>query len=207
MATANDSVTVTPGSGATVATHLAGGKEHQVVIMANHNGHFLDDIPTYTCWSGNVAVSAANTVLMHIFNAAGSTNIVKIRKVFIQPSQTATTLTAQTWRVAKTSALGTTGATALTLQKTDTTDPNVPAAVTAQRGYTAGGTQTFTWFELPVDVEETRSGVALLPFYNILPTDGDRVSDIILQPGEGVAVQNVTGGAYTYSVLMVVTIE
>jgi hypothetical protein len=206
MAQANDSITVTPGTGATVATHLANGKEHQVVVMANHNGHFMDDIPTYMAFSGSVTASA-NMVYMHVFNATGSGKIVKIRKVFLQPSQVATALTAQTWRVAKTSAVGTTGNTAVTLQKTDTTDPAVPAQVTAARAYTAGGTQTFTWFEIPVDVEETRSPVGLLPFFNILPTDGDRVQDIVLQEGEGCAVQNITGGSYAWSVLMVVTIE
>jgi hypothetical protein len=130
-----------------------------------------------------------------------------LRKVFLQPSQVATALGAQTWRVAKTSAVGTTGNTAITLQKTDTADPNVPAQITAARSYSAGGTQTFTWFEIPVDVEETRSGVALLPFYNLLPTDGDRVQDIVLNEGEGCAIQNVTGGSYAWSVLVVVTIE
>lgn len=38
MAQANDSITVTPGTGATVATQLAGGKEYQVVVMADQNG-------------------------------------------------------------------------------------------------------------------------------------------------------------------------
>lgn len=38
MTQANDSITVTPGTGATVATQLAGGKEYQVVVVADQNG-------------------------------------------------------------------------------------------------------------------------------------------------------------------------
>lgn len=38
MTQANDSITVTPGTGATVATQLVSGKEYQVVVMADQNG-------------------------------------------------------------------------------------------------------------------------------------------------------------------------
>lgn len=53
MAQANDSVTITPGTGAVIATHLAGGKEHQVMVLADQAGN-LD--PTRVV-SGTVAVS------------------------------------------------------------------------------------------------------------------------------------------------------
>ena len=39
MAQANDSVLVTPGSGATIASHLINGKEYQVVMVAEADGH------------------------------------------------------------------------------------------------------------------------------------------------------------------------
>lgn len=38
MTASNDSILVTPGTGATVATHLVNSKEHQVVMVADEYG-------------------------------------------------------------------------------------------------------------------------------------------------------------------------
>lgn len=208
MASANDSVPITPGVGAAIATHQVGGKEHQVVMLANPAGSLIGDIPTYSAWSTAIA-STANLVYMHVFNATGSGRIVKMRKVFLQPSQTVVAAPApHTWRVAKTSAVGTTGNTVITIRAHDSANPAVPSQVTAARSYTAGGTQTFAYFEVPVATEETAAGNGLAPWMNILPNDGDVVSDYILREGEGLAVQVVTAAAaYTWSVLAVFSIE
>jgi hypothetical protein len=200
MAQANDSVNVTPGSGATIATHLAASKEYQVFMQANPDGHILGSLPTYSAWS-TVLAASANLVYWHLFNASGSGKIIKVRKIFIQPSQAVNALAAQTWRIAKTSAVGTTGNTAITVNKHDSADAALPAQVTAARSYTAGGTESATLFELPISVEETLPSVGLVPYQNILPTDGEAVTDIILREGEGLAVKNVTGGSYSWSVL------
>jgi hypothetical protein len=206
LAQANDSILVTPGSGASVATHAVGGKEYQAVVQANAQGHILGSIPTYSVWSGVIA-AAANKIYTHVFNAAGSGVIVKVRKCFLQPSLATTALTAQTWRVSRTNAIGTTGNTALTIRRHDETDPAVPAQVTAAHSATAGATTLFDWFELPVDVEETRPGVYLQAAMDILPLLGDYVGDYVLREGQGFKVTNVTGGAYSWSVLTVLTIE
>lgn len=50
MALANDAITITPGSGQTVATHAPGGSnttEYQVTMLANATGHIVDSMPTY----------------------------------------------------------------------------------------------------------------------------------------------------------------
>jgi hypothetical protein len=206
MVQANDSIDVTPGAGATVATHLVGSKEHQVVMLANPAGSLIGDIPTYSAYSGSLA-SAANKPFMHLFNASGSGAIVKVRKVFIQPSMAVNALAAQTWRIAKTSAVGTTGNTAVTIRPADSANPAVPALVTAAHSFTAGGTQAFTYFDIALSVEETLPGVHMTPWQNILPTDGDMVSDYVLREGEGLSVINVTGGTYNWSVLAVASIE
>lgn len=206
MTQANDSVLVTPGSGATIATHLINGKEYQVVLEANELGHIIGTNETYSAWSGVIA-AAANKVYMHIFNASGSGKIVKVRKVFVQPSQAVNALAAQTWRFEQTSALGTTGNTAITIRKHDSASTAVPAQITAAHSFTAGGTSTFTYFELPISTEETLPAVGLVPYFNLLPVDGDRVQDYILREGEGFKVTNVTGGSYSYSVLAVFAIE
>lgn len=206
MASANNSVPITPGVGTAVATQTVAGKEHQVVMLANPLGSLIGDIPTYSAWSGVVAASV-NLPYLHVFNAAGSGRVVKMRKVFVQPSMATNALAAQTWRVAKTSTVGTTGNTAITIRQHDSASLAVPTQVTAARSYTAGGMQAFTYFELPVSVEETQPAVGMVPYVNILPNDGDTVSDYILREGEGLVVQNVTGGSYSWSVLGVFSIE
>lgn len=206
MALPNHLVSVTPGSGADVATHTVSSKDYQVVMLANPLGSLVGTIPTYSAWSGVVA-AAANLPYLHVFNATGSGKVVKMRKVFIQPSQAVNALTAQTWRVAKTSAVGATGNTAVTIQKYDSADATPPAQITAARSYTAGGTQSFVYFELPVSVEETLPAVGLVPYFNILACDGDMVTDYVIREGEGLVVQNLTGGSYSWSVLGVFSIE
>ena len=205
---ANDQVDITPGAGESIATHLIGGKQYQVMMLANPLGSLFGDIPTYSAWSGVIA-STVNLVYLHVFNASGSGRVIKMRKVFLQPSQAILTTPApHTFRIAKTSAVGTTGNTAITIQKHDSANAAVPSQITAARSYTAGGTQAFTYFEVPIATEETAAGNGLAGLINILPNDGDMVSDYILREGEGLAVQVVTAAAaYTWSVLAVFSIE
>jgi hypothetical protein len=205
MTQANDSILVTPGSGTEVASQLIGTKEYQVIMRANADGHIMGTIPTYSAWSGAIA-AAANKVYMHLFNASGSGKIIKVRKLFIQPSQAVNALTAQTWKLSKTSAVGTTGNTAITIRAHDSTSPAVPSQITAAHSFTAGGTTNFDYFDIPLSTEETLPGVHLQPFYSILPTDGDEIEDYILREGEGLKLTDVTGGTYTYSALAVFSI-
>lgn len=206
MTQANTQILVTPGTGETLAYHTINGKKHVLSVQANGEGHILGTIPTYSAFSGSIA-AAANKPYLHVFNATGSGVVVKVRKVFIQPVVVANALATQTWSVRKTSAVGTTGNTAITIQKHDTTSAAVPAQVTAAHSFTAGGTDALTWFDVYVDPEETRAGVYLQPWYNILPTDGEFVQDYVIREGEGFKVINVTGGTLNYSVVGVFSIE
>jgi len=193
-------------SGSEHALETISGKVYPVVIQANAEGHMLGTIPTYSVWSGVIA-AAANKVYTHIFNASGSGKIVKIRKCFIQPvAGTVTAIAPQTWRVARTSSVGTTGNTGLTIRKHDENDAAVPAQITAAHSATAGITDVFTWFEIPIDVEETRPGVYLQAAMDILPLAGEYVGDYVLREGEGFSVKNVTGGTFSYSVLTILSI-
>lgn len=205
MTTANDSVT-TGTTGTAVATHLVSAKEYQVVMTANAEGHILGSLPTYSVWSGAIT-AAANKIYLHLFNASGSGKIVKLRKVFIQPSQAVNALAAQTWRFSKTNAVGTTGNTGLTIRAHDTNNAAVPAQVTAAHSATAGATTNFDYFELPLSTEETLPAVGITPYWNLLPVDGDYVQDYVLREGEGFKVTNVTGGSYAWTVLAVFSIE
>lgn len=63
MTLANDSVNVTPGSGATAATHAVGGKEHSVLMGAKGDGNLYRTGDVYT------AISFRS---VQLFNEAGS---------------------------------------------------------------------------------------------------------------------------------------
>lgn len=204
MAEANDSITVTPGTGVLVATQLINGKEYQVMIEANANGNLVGDIPTSTAYSGNVT-GAANRPYMHIFNASGSGKTVKIKKIFIQPQGTVVTGVPQTWRLALTSTAGT--GTAATIRQHDSTDPSIPAQVTATHSHTVAPTETFTWWEMQLNPEETLSFWGPTAFYNLLPVEGTLVTDYVINPGEGLLLKNVTGLAAVYSCIAVFSVE
>jgi hypothetical protein len=207
MTKITDSILVEPaGTGDPVGIFTVDGIDIQAVVSVNFDGHILGTIPTYSVWSGSIA-AAANKIYTHIFNAAGSGVIVKIRKCFIQPAAgVANALAPQTWRVARTNSVGTTGNTGLTIRKHREADAAVPAQVTAAHSATAGAAEVYTYFEIPVDVEEGRVGVYLQANMNILPLDGNEISDYTLAEGEGLLVKNITGGAFNYSVLTVMSI-
>lgn len=92
MALANDSVLVTPGSGATIATATPGGSnttEYQVTVQAHSSGHLLDTVPSFF-----VAIPpldlAANRYHWELFNGSASTTTVTLRSIRYQPQEVAT---------------------------------------------------------------------------------------------------------------------
>jgi len=206
MTLPNDSVAVTPGTGATIATHLVNSKEYQVVMQANAAGHIMGSLDTFTAHVASMA-SSANKPFFHIFNASGSGKIVKVRKLYIIPSLAVNALTGQTWSVRKTSAVGTTGNTAVTPRPHDSASAALPGQITVAHSFTAGGTDAFTYFDIVVAPEETLPAIGIVPYMNLLPVDGDFVTDYVLREGEGLKLLNVTGGAYSYGATGVFTVE
>lgn len=205
MTQANDSVLVTPGSGATIATHAVGGKEHQVVMIAHASGHLQDTLPTYYFWS-TFDAGAANERLIDLFNASGSGVVVKVRKLFIQHNQSAINGVGHVFNVIKTSAAGTSG-TALTGRAADSANAAIPAQVTARHAATGGATESFVLFSATVDPEETRPGAALMGMINWIP-EGPNLQEITLREGEGLLVKQITNNtAGVWGCLLVVTIE
>ena len=81
MAQANDSVLVTPGAGATIATHAIGGKEHQAVVQVDGDGQILGTIATYLYSTPAVAVGASKLYL-DLFNASGSGKVIDVRGIW-----------------------------------------------------------------------------------------------------------------------------
>lgn len=150
MPQANDSVLVTPGAGATIATHLQAAKEHEVVMLAEDDGHLLGTKETYV-WNLPPVVAGANKVFCDIFNATGSGRTLILRALYLVPQlDTAVTgVLSRRLHLTRTTAVGT-GGTAATANGTSLTantitslhavGATVPAQVTARAAPTGGAT-------------------------------------------------------------------
>lgn len=150
MALPNDSINVTPGSGATVATQLVSSKEYQVVMVADVDGHVQGSNPVYRLIVPGSAVGA-NQVHCDLFNATGSGLRLQVLSARVVPdtdTAVAGTVAAEI-ALTRTTAVGT-GGTAATLDSTSLTAPTIAeldtdnvalsANVTARSRPTAGAT-------------------------------------------------------------------
>lgn len=87
MALANDAILITPGSGATVATHSPGGSnttEYQVTMLANSAGQIVDSHPTYGLNIPQLG-AAANAYQWELFNHPSSGKTLVVRGVWPIP--------------------------------------------------------------------------------------------------------------------------
>ena len=168
MALANDSILVTPGTGATVATHLASAKEYQAVVLADDGGHIVGTRDAYRLF---VPISAVGVSKVHVdlFNATGSGNSLRIvqARVFPITDVAATGVLGAGFFLTRTSAVGTTG-TAAALESVSLTaasinkfnpasaalNANITARLAPGGGATAGATLGYT----QVFTEETGAG-------------------------------------------------
>lgn len=211
MTQANDSILVTPGSGATVATHLANSKEHQVVVVADKSGHIYGSKDTYIVSTGNTAhVAAARTTLFDIFNATGSGKVVCVRGIYIQPALVAVTGVGQTYEVIRTSAVGT-GGTTLTPQPTDSNNIAIPAQVTARTKPTGGATTAITWLYINGSSEETSPYAAMASILNHIKLSdqlGPAQNCLMLNENQGLKIDQTTNSAVgNVNVVVVFTLE
>lgn len=182
MTLANDSVLVTPGAGATVATHLVSGKEHQVVMQADESGHIAGSLPTYFYCSPPIAVGV-NKLHCDVFNATGSGKVMDLRGVWLIPKLDAAVTGALAVRMDmyRTSAVGT-GGTAASVDsatvdvaggnftKFDESNAAIPAQITARVAPTGGATISRWLFPSNVAPEETNTSMGyLVQFQNLIP--------------------------------------
>lgn len=201
MTLANDSVPVTPGSGATIATHLAGGKEHQVVMLADVAGNVWGTQPVYFySIPSQVHVAVASTVHWDMFNAHATlvVRVVSIRQV---PNiTTAVTGIVFDWLLERTTAAGT-GGSALTAWLADLSQTALDAAITARSKPTGGATQSIDLWPYSISSEETNAatiqiatqgGLELVPL-PLQPVNGG--AGIVLRQNQGIRVVQVTNSA------------
>lgn len=194
MPEANDSIAVTPGSGATVATQLVNGKEYQVVCIADENGQIDNSNPRYRLIIPSQAVGASK-VYCDLFNATGSGKIMKILSVFAYPDiDTAVTGTlAVEIALTRTTAVGTGGTaatndstslTAPSITRFDTNDAVVPAGVTARSAPTGGATAGAYLGSRWIFTEETNAGSSIA---------ANQGADIIRNEGAKLIVRENSG--------------
>lgn len=197
MALAGDSILVTPGSGATVATHTVNGKEHQVVMLANADGHLVGSRPLYFYdIPAQVHVAAANTVHWDLFNADASL-LVRVLSIRQRPHiTTAVTGVAFDWTLARTTAVGT-GGSAQTAWLPDTSQAALDAGITCRSKPTGGATAGTTLRSYTVHSEETNAGTIILASLGGLELvpPGLGESGILLRQNQGLRCVQVTSSA------------
>lgn len=167
----NDSITVTPGSGATVATELVSGKEYQVVMIATSNGQLRGSNPMYRVVIPSQAVGA-NKVFCDLFNATGSGVSLRVMSAFaFVDNDTAVTGTLGVeLSLTRTTAVGTGGTaatndstslTAPTIVRLDTNSATISANVTARSAPAGGATAGALIATRYVFTEETNAASAI----------------------------------------------
>ena len=216
MALPNDSIDVTPGTGATVATHTVSSKEYQVVMTSDADGQIRGSLPAWGLVIPPAAVGASK-VYFDLFNNQAST-ILRLRKLFgIVATDVAVTGTlgirVDTMR---TSAVGTGGTAAVgpaSASKTAaafwpfTPGNTLPAGVTARAVPTGGATDEAWLFPSYLFTEETNVSSQVTQFFNLLPELTTEQS-IELPTGKGLkVVQGTVASVGTVAFLAVFTVE
>lgn len=200
MTQANDSILVTPGTGATVATHLANSKEHQVTIQADASGHILGTKPVYHYLiPSQVHVNTANTVHWDLFNADAAL-VVRVLSILQIPNvTTAVTGIVFDWLLERSTAVGT-GGTAQTAWLADSTQTALDADITCRSKPTGGATAGTDLRSYSLSSEETsaatiqiasQGGLELVP--PLLDATSDlRGAGVVLRQNEGIRCVQVT---------------
>lgn len=192
MTLPNDSIAVTPGTGATVATHAVSGKEYQAVVLADADGHIKGSNAVYRMTVVGSAVGASK-VHCDLFNGDASI-ILKVISAKVLPNiDTAVTGTVSSAIFfTRTTAVGT-GGTAATLENTtlvghainklDTSSPVLDADITARAAPSGGATAGATLGVRHVFMEETNAGAALAAMQGAEYVVAD--APIYVRPGSG----------------------
>jgi hypothetical protein len=203
MSLANDSVKITPGSGATIATHSpgSGSTEYQVITMADSTGHLVETKPTYLLSIPGIDNTSANRFHWELFNGSSATTIT-VRAVYPVPrTDTAATGTVSTrFDFYRTTAWGS-GGTAHNFESSSTLSANFSRLDTNDSSIVGSGISCLTvlasittgaWlFTSYVFPEETNPAAILIQGINLIPqrTWG---KELVLRPSQGLAVKQGT---------------
>lgn len=202
MSLPNDSILVTPGSGAQVPTHLVGSNEYQVVMMATADGHVQKSKNVYFYnIAEQVHVAAASTIHWDLFNADASL-LVRVISIRQRPSiTTAVTGAAFSWTFQRTTAVGT-GGVAQTGVLADLSQTALDADITCRSKPTGGATPGVLQESYAIHSEETNVGVVatacqggreLVPL--AMSAFGYDERGLILRQNQGLSVTQTTNSA------------
>lgn len=162
MSQANDSILVSPGTGATVATELINSKEYQAVVTADQTGHLIGSKPFYVYrLNSQVHVAAANTIHWDLFNADAAL-LVRVLGIYQIPNAlTAVTGVGFEWHLFRTTAVGT-GGTAQTVVLPDLSQTVLDVDITCRSKPTGGATSGVQLAQYYFWSEETNVTVQLI---------------------------------------------
>jgi len=202
MSLANDSIKVTPGSGATVATHSpgSGSTEYQVVTMADATGHLVETKPTYLCAIPGID-NTANRFHWELFNGSSATTVT-VRAVYPIPrtDTAATGVVSARYDFYRTTAQASGGTAhnfessstlAPNISRVDTNDPTlVGSGISCSTVLTSITTDSWLWTTY-VFPEETNPAAILIQGINMIPqrTWG---KEFVLRPTQGLAIKQGT---------------
>jgi len=177
VTTANDSILVTPGTGATVATHLINGKEHQAIVQADALGHIWGTRDTYIAYAPPVSVVGASKFHFDFWDGHASLNAyIHWLSFFCDLDVAAVGVLAVRMDIRRTTAIGTAG-TALATEPTtivrgfarvDPAMTALPATITMREFPTGGGTAGVYLGSSYFFPEETNQASYLARHQNVL---------------------------------------
>lgn len=195
----------------------ASGTPHPLFVQVDPTGHVLNSRPFYFySIAPTVHVAAALTVMWDLFNNDAS-KIVRVRTIRQIPDVvTAVTGVATAWKLARTSAIGTTG----TLQTPWEADPagtDIDADVTLRLKPGGGATVDTILREYTIHSEETNAatiqiatqgGLELVPFQLGSGEGSFSEHGIVVRPGTGLRVtQETNSSAGNTGWLIGITVE
>ncbi len=192
-------------SGGVIATSTVGAKEYQVVMSARADGHILGSRPDYLV-NFDAAANSATRELGEIFNASASL-VIRVRGIWIIPTQTVIVGAQMQWNINKISSVGTTGLVATTPRPMDTANTVTLTSVTFGHSSTAGGTLDHLWFPVFLFNEETSAPNGLIAYQNQLPVYGDTIAEIVLRQNQGIQVKSAVGAVGSTGCMIQFTVD
>lgn len=212
MTLPNDSVLVTPGSGATLATQTVGSLEVPVMMRAFGSGHLFGTLPTYFSWNERTAAVAQH---LSLFNGVGSGKIIHVVHLSITNLQTANVATSfLDLELRKTTAQS--AGTAITPRPADTTNPAVPAQVLIAGGATVTESDLIGSYAIgfeEIGTSDTAQAWTRTAGINLLDRETtylqkDGEQRLILNEGHGLTLKQVAGAvAGTFGIYVVFVVE
>lgn len=159
MALASDTIRITPGSGATVASHAPGGShttEHQVLVPANASGFIGETMPTYGLSIPQLGC-AVNAYHWELFNHPSSGKTLTLRGLWPVPELgvAINILDPERYALYRTTAVASGGTASAAFESATTTqanffrlnpgDASLSSHISARTKLTSITTGTFLW--------------------------------------------------------------